>query len=523
MASHARTGEVQRRLLTEMVARHRDTAFGRDHGFASVRNYGDFRSVVPVGNYETLRPYMDRVFAGEFGALIPPGEEVLMFARTSGTTGRPKHIPVTRRFAECQKRGFNMFGLRVLRDHPAGWLRDICQVSSPMREGDSPTGLPCGAISGLLAERQMSIVRRMYVVPPEVTALGDADARYYLTLRCGVGRDVGIVTTANPSTTIRLAETAAAHAERLIRDVAEGKASPPGGLPRSMADVLRFRPNRALAARMEAGVARDGALRPRHFWNLAFLTNWTGGTLKLYLPRLRELYGRVPMRDIGLLASEGRLSLPIEDDTPAGIAEITGNFLEFVPAGQADSPQPDTLTAEQVESGGEYSLVVTNWAGLWRYNMDDRVRVCGFQGRSPVFEFLSRGSSTASITGEKLTEHQVVEAMRAALHGSAGRIERFVMQPVFDELPRYELRMEVPEGVDAASIAEGVDRALAELNVEYRSKRATRRLGPVRPVVLEPGTLAAIEDERIAARGGRSEQYKHQYLLTDVRQAKALS
>jgi len=521
LRAHHRTRQVQDAVLGELIALHAQTAFGRDHGFASIRNYEDFTSAVPVGNYETLRPYMDRVFQGEPTALLPSGEEVLMFSQTSGTTGRPKYIPVTRRFLGHMRRGWNVFGLRALQDHPAGWLRAILQISSPMCETRSPTGLPCGAISGLLAAGQKRIVRRMYVVDPETSSAGDSEARYYGTLRCGLARDVGVITTANPSSTIRLIETGQAHAERLIRDVADGTLSPPGELPVELARKVRFRPDGPLARRMARGIERDGELRPTHFWNVALLTNWTGGTLKLYLGRLRELFGDVPIRDIGLLASEGRFSLPIADNTPAGLAEITGNFLEFIPAEDIDSKDPPTLRADELEVGGEYFLVVTNYAGLWRYNIDDRVRVVDMFGRSPVFEFLSRGLHTANITGEKITEYQVVEAMRLAAGRVGWTVDRFVMQGRFARPPYYELRIESAGGISVEKLAESMDGFLCELNVEYRSKRGSGRLGPIRPKLLPDGTLDEMEAERIRARGGRAEQYKHQYLLTEVLQDSA--
>ncbi len=517
LAAHQKTRQVQDRLLAELIERHLQTDFGRDHGFSSVRSYEDFKAAVPLGNYETLRPYMERLFAGDQQALLPRGEQLLMFCQTSGTTGEPKNIPVTRRFLEQMRRGWNIFGLRVLKDHPAAWLRPILQISSPMRDTLSPTGLPCGAISGLLAATQKRIVRRMYVVPEGVSEIGHPEVRYYTTLRCGVGRDVALITTANPSSTIRLIESGQENAERLIRDVADGTVSPPGGLDRRLASKMRFKPNPKLARRMEDGLKRDGRLLPRHFWNIAFLNNWTGGTLKLYLGPLKELFGEVPIRDIGLLASEGRFSVPIADGTPAGLAEITGNFLEFIPAECAEKQNPPTLRADEVEVGGEYFLVITNWAGLWRYNIDDRVRVTGRFGQSPVFEFLSRGLHTANITGEKITEHQVVEAMRLAAGRAGLHAERFVLQGRFARLPHYELRLEATDSFNIDQLAEWMDLSLCELNMEYRSKRKSGRLGAIRAIRLPDGTLDKAETEKIRNRGGgRSEQYKHQYLLTDV-------
>ena len=516
MQAHLHTPRVQNQLLARLIASHRNTDFGRDHGFDRINTYRQFADAVPINTYESLRPYMDKVLAGETTALLTPGHYVLMFSMTSGTTGKPKHIPVTRAFADNMKRGFALFGYKALLDHREAWLRPLLQISSPMRETLSPTGLPCGAISGLLAQDQLKIVRRMYVVPPAVSAITDPPCKYYTTLRCGIEKDVSFITTANPSSTIKLIEIGQQHTDQLIRDVADGALTPPGDLPAGAAEALTFRPNPILAKRLEQGVARDGLLLPKHFWNVAFLANWTGGTLKLYLRRLRELFGQVPIRDIGLVASEGRFSIPLSDDIAGGVAEITSSFLEFIPADRIVDDNPPTLLAEQLQIGQEYFLVVTNWAGLWRYNMDDRIRVVDRLGESPVFEFLSRGLHTANITGEKITEHQVVEAMRVAATGMSCRVDRFVVQGRFADMPHYQLRIEPPSGLDVNALAAAMDEALAKLNIEYASKRSTGRLGPIRAAPLPPGALEKMEIELITSRRGRSEQYKHRYLLTDV-------
>jgi hypothetical protein len=521
--AHRRTAAVQERLLAELLRCHADTDFGRDHGFPSIRSYADFVAAVPVGDYETHRPYMERVWNGRTTALLPDGQDVRMFSRTSGTTGEPKCIPVTPRFLNEMRRGWNVWGLAALNDHKGAWLRPILQISSPIREFDSPTGKPCGAISGLLAATQKPIVRRMYVVPPAVSAIADPVTKDYVTLRCGLSHDVAFITTANPSSTIKLIETGQLHAERLLRDLADGTLNPPGEVPPALAAGLRFRHDPAKARRIEEGIRRDGKLLPRHFWNLEYLAHWTGGTLKLYQRRLAELFGPVPVRDIGLLASEGRFSVPLADGTAAGVAEIVGNFLEFIPAEQADRADqakklnPSTLRAHEVEIGKEYSVVVTNWAGLFRYHMDDRVRVVERLGDSPVFEFLSRGAHTANITGEKITEYQVVEAMRRAAAAMGAPVERFVLQGRFAaSTPFYELRLELPDSLSAQRLAEVMDEALGVLNVEYHSKRSSGRLGSIRPVLLPAGTLESAEREQINLRGGRSEQYKHKYLWTEV-------
>ena len=519
MASHSDTAGVQDQVLRELLDAHRDTGFGQDHGFANIKTYEDFVRAVPIQDYQSLHPYIHRVLHGQSEALLPPGESVEMFSMTSGTTGRPKHIPVTRRFAKAMQDGFTLFGYPAIMDHREVWLRPILQISSPMQETVSPTGLPCGAISGLMAKMQKPIVRRMYVIPRDVTQIADPISKFYTTLRCGIGKDVSFITTANPSSTIKLIEVGQHHTEQLLRDIADGTLTPPGPVDPHFIESLKFKPDPKLAAHLEACIARDGELLPKHFWNITFLANWTGGTLKLYLPRLRELFGDVPIRDIGLLASEGRFSIPLNDGTPAGVADIMHNFLEFIPADEADGDNPPTLRAHELEIGQRYVLVVTNWASLWRYNMDDQIQVVDRVGGTPVFEFLSRGRSTANITGEKITEHQVVTAMQIVDSQLDLKVDRFVMQGRFDRVPYYELRLEPQAGVDVARLATAMDIALGELNMEYAGKRKSGRLGPISPIILEPGTLAAADAAAIAERKGRSEQFKPQFLLTDVLEA----
>ena len=517
LAAHERTRACQDEFLAEFLRAHHKTDFGRDHGLDKVRTYEEFKNAVPITNYEYVKPYMMRLLHGQTNALLPDDQPVLMFSMTSGTTGEPKHIPVTPRFLADIRRGWNIFGVNVLNQHPQAWLRPLIQISSSTHEQTSPRGKPCGAISGLLAETQKKIVRWMYVVPRWVANMHDPASRYYTILRHSVGRDVAFITTANPSSTIKLIETGQAEAQRLIRDVRDGTFTPPERIPAGQG-VKKFRPNPTLARKLEAGISADGKLLPKHFWSLAFLTNWTGGTLHLYLRRLRELFPGVSVHDIGLLASEGRFSIPLSANSPSGIAEITSNFLEFIPAERREDENPPTLRADELTEGEEYFLVVTNWAGLYRYNLDDRVRVTGYRGQSPEFEFLSRGLHTANITGEKITEHQVVASMRLARRQMGCHVERFVLQGRFcsDTEPYYELRLESSDGSDPAGLAECMDKNLAEMNIEYASKRRGGRLGPIKPVILPCGTLEAAEQQAILNRRGRSEQYKHQYLMTDI-------
>ena len=509
---------TQQRVLLDKVRRNAASGFGDDHGFQHIHSYEDFVCRVPVCRYEDLEPYVERVKAGDIRALFGPRQHVLMFAKTSGTTDRPKYIPVTRRFLDEYRAGWNAFGVKALLDHPGSMLRNILQVSSPMDEERSAAGIPCGAITGLMAATQKRLVRKYYVTPRSTAYIADAEARYYTVMRCAIPRDVVFMVTASPATQLRLARTAEQHADRLIRDVADGTLSSSFELPPAIrADIeARLRPDRQAAARLERIASSTGRFRPQDYWRLGFLANWTGGTMGLYLGDFQEFFGDTPVRDIGLLASEGRMSIPIEDGTPAGILDVASNFYEFIPADEYESESPTVLRGHELTVGAEYFILLTTSAGFYRYDIGDRVRVTGFYGEAPLIEFLHKGVHTSSLTGEKLTERQVVLAFERAAKTARTRRQNFVLAPQWGDPPHYRLHLEgeASEMACPAALAEEFERQLQQINIEYASKRTSERLGPVELNLLPPGWLTGHDRECAELRGRANEQYKHRYLYS---------
>lgn len=510
---------IQGKNLLAKIRRNANSDFGRDHHFAAISNAAEFSRHVPIGNYESHRPYIERVKQGDFRALFGPRQRVLMFALTSGTTEEPKYIPVTQHFLNEYRQGWNAFGIKALLDHDGTILRPIVQVTSRMNETSTSAGIPCGAITGLLAATQKRLVCKYYIAPRCLAEIDDPAAKYYTIMRLAVPADVGFCVTASPATQLKLAQAADTHAEQLIRDVHDGGLWPQLPVSDALRQQLapRMKADSATARRLEEILKRHGRLLPKHYWNLGFLANWTGGSMSLYLRDIPEYFGDTPVRDIGLLASEGRVSIPIEDGTAAGILDVTSHFFEFVPREEIDQPSPTTLRSHQVRVGEEYFVLLTTSAGLYRYDLRDLVRVVDFFGEAPVVEFLNKGAHISSLTGEKLTERQVVLAMERAVRLLNLSVDNFVLAPRWDRLPYYLLHL--TEGPASSSptgarLAAELDRQLRSINVEYASKRDSDRLGPVRLNVLPPGFLADLDQRQAQAHRRGNEQFKHKFLYT---------
>ena len=266
------------RILRQQAA----TGFGRDHHFQAIHDRAGFQKNVPVAPYEYVEPYIRRVTQGDYGALLSD-PKVHMFAMTSGTTAARKFIPVTNDYLNDYRRGWNLWGLKVFRDHREVRFRQIVQWSGDWQEFSTPAGVPCGSVTGLTAAMQMRIVRWLYCVPGSVGKIKDAAAKNYLALRLSMARRVGMITAANPSTLVNLARTGDQEKESLLRDLARRHAQQPFRHSRRhpSRSEPRLRKRYPEKVRLfEDIIRRTGTLYPKDFWPAgAIIGNWMGGSV----------------------------------------------------------------------------------------------------------------------------------------------------------------------------------------------------------------------------------------------------
>ena len=239
-----------------------------------------------------------------------------------------------------------------------------------------------------------------------------------------------------------------------------------------------------------------------------------------YLRDYPEYFGDRPVRDVGLIASEGRMTIPIEDGTPAGILDIRHHYFEFIPEDQADREEPETVEAAELIEGRRYFILPTTAGGLYRYQIHDLVRCVGFHGKAPLIEFLNKGAHFSSLTGEKLSEFQVVAAVDAAPAALGLRLESFLLLPTWGDPPYYSLLVEETDlprrrrGRPAGGRGRGAARGGRTSNT--RTSATTLRLGPIRMRRIPAGSWADFQRRRLARSGGTVEQYKQPRLMPDL-------
>ncbi|MBL8822416.1 MAG: GH3 auxin-responsive promoter family protein [Planctomycetia bacterium] len=514
--------EQQRQLLLSIVHQQQHTEFGRVHGFSSIRSPEQYRRQVCLQTYENLEPYINQVKQGNTQALLHDSF-IHMFALTSGTTASRKYIPVTKSYLKDYRRGTTIWGSGLFEKYPKAVMKPILQLVSDWDEWRTESNVPCGSVSGLTTHMQKPVVRWYYCMPACTGKIKDTSAKLYLALRMALMRkELGLLVSANPSTLIKMAQMLDLRQEDLLRDLHDGtidqSVNIPDAVRQQLRPALKKMPGRA--RQLEQIRRRYQGLTPENAWEpIHTIGCWTGGSVGLYLKQFPQYFGNTPVRDLGLLASEGRMTIPLEEGTSGGVLDIGSHYFEFIPEGEIDSRNPITLTAEELEIGKNYYLLPTTSYGLYRYNIFDVVRVVDRCHTTPVVEFLSKGSLFSNMTGEKLSEFQVVAAMKSASSRWGYLPSAYSLAPYWDDrTPGYSLYLEEHDlkCLSVDQLAADFDECLREQNMEYQTKRESQRLKMIEVCVLPAGTWSRWDAARLAKAGGSSEQYKRPCLINDV-------
>ena len=511
--------ESQKKVLFEYLRRNKETEYGRKYNFSNIRSISDYQKAVPLGDCESFHPYIEKMIKGELGILTV--DKPIFFGITSGTTNKPKFIPVTEYSRAKKAETMGLWAYYIYRDHPAVLNGKILAIVNPEVEGTTESGAPYGAESGHGYRNLPAIVKHLYSLPYQVFNIKDYDARYYCILRIGMEHNVTTLATLIPSTIVLLCEKIKIWEGKIIEDIKKGTLSRDFNIPGDIRAVLEktLKPNPERALELENILKEKKELLPKYFWpNMQLIECWKGGPVRLYMKELPQYFGDIPVRDFGYLSTETRNSIPMSDSGAGGVLAVTTNFYEFIPKEDAGNKEKRYLLCDQIEKGKEYFLIVTTPGGLYRYNIDDIITVDGFFNATPVIEFVQKGLNATSVTGEKLYESQVNEAVNKALEASKLLIEFFSASIEWGVPPRYIFLVELegnPPHDKKKALLKYIEEGLCDQNAEYKDKRAQQVLGPPVLKMVKRGGFERYRAKKVKE-GGHDSQFKVPELTSDM-------
>ena len=147
-------------------------------------------ATLPVVEYEDIEPYIEQIKKGSRNVLT--SEPVSLFNMTSGTTARPKYIPLTPQGLKRAGSLMRQWFYHALTDHPSLLDKGFLSITGAAIEGRCESGIPYGSASGMISNSLPSLVRRSMAVPAPAAEIADYDIRYYVWARLGI-RDAPLV------------------------------------------------------------------------------------------------------------------------------------------------------------------------------------------------------------------------------------------------------------------------------------------------------------------------------------------
>ena len=421
----SRPHEARQAVFQQLIAKAKDTAFGRDHDFAAIKTYRDFKQRVPIRDYEQLRNYIDRVVEGELNVLWPG--KPAYFAKTSGTTSGVKYIPISREsMPEHIKAARNALLTYIHETGDASFVdgKMIFLQGSPVLAEHA--GIPTGRLSGIVAHHVPAYLQKNRLPSYETNCIDDWEAKVEAIVEETKGQDMRLISGIPPWVQMYFDRLSAVSDGKKIKDI---------------------------------------------FKNFSLFV-YGGVNFEPYRAKLEESIGRKVPSIETYPASEGFIAYQ-DSQTEKGLLLLlnSGIFYEFIPAGEYFNENPTRLSLEDVELDTNYAIILNTNAGLWGYSIGDTVK---FVSKNPYRIVVSgRIKHYISAFGEHVIGEEVEHALLSVAHAQGIEITEFTVAPQVNppkgELPYHEWFIEFgkqPE--DLQRFSEDVDKALQAKNVYYR-------------------------------------------------------
>ena len=517
--------KAQEKFLLNILKTNANTEYGQKYNFLKISSQNDYQKNVPICEYKDIEPYIEKIKNRQKNVLT--SDMPFMFNITSGTTDKPKYIPVTKRAQENVSSIANHWLYRTLTDHPQLLDHLIFSISSAAVEGTTPKGIPYGSASGMIRKSTEWMCPGLFSVPSITGEIKDYDLRYYIMVRLALEKDVSFAITPNPVTLIKTAEVGIKHQEDIIRAIHDGSLL---GIEtfshqkenKMVIDKLGrlIKPNPQRAADLSNIIKENGKLLPCLYWpNLKLIGCWLGGSVGVHAQRLSEYYGdKVIKRDIGYLASEGEFNIPYRDNTSAGILAIQNNYFEFIHESQIENKFPEVLKSHELERKQKYKIIITTESGLYRYDIADIIQVEDFYNQTPVIAFVRKNNDMLNIVGEKLHVNHFLEVFKRIKLQTGTGVTLFRVVPNVSNV-RYDIYLALDKTLPLDTLKKQfllfVDRYLSEVNIEYKSKRESERLNSPCFHLMSSSWEEGIRREFIMS-GRRDVQYKWKAMSQDL-------
>lgn len=513
---------INEEVLFKILNKNSTSKYGEKYNFNSIKSVDEYKLNVPITDYLDYELYINEMLKGEKNILIT--DDVEFFGHTSGTTGKQKLVPVTKKSREVgskymalliEKFAYN--NLKNKWNYGRGlMLADT--VMTTYSEGGVPI---CSATSGGMDAIKI-ILPKIYTSPYEVMKIKDKNAALYLHLLFAL-KDKNLtyisgVFISNVLDALRVLED---NAELLVRDIRRGSIDRNLNIDDETRKKLNkyLKPNAGRADEIELEFSKGFEGICRRIWpKLIYIASVTGANFSIYDDMVNYYTGSIPIYSPAYASTEAMIGInPYISKIRYVIIPDTA-FYEFISVKESNKENPKTYCIDELKVGEKYEIVITIYAGFYRYRLGDVVKVVDYYNNSPEIEFLYRKNQALNMVSEKTTE----EHLRASLSETVKEFNlSLVDYTTFEDNKitpgRYVFYLEFNEEIPKSKIKfieNTLDKELQKANLAYGRFRKNNRLACLSINVVKRNTFDIIK-RYLISKGVSKSQIKIPRVITN--------
>ena len=456
--------------LMSILKAHSHTRFGKDNNFANIRTPEQFSKTVPLHDYYTMKPYWDLIYANPKKPIITAGP-VIWYAQSSGTSGKPKALPISRAgikdFSDATS-----FTLLSFVNAKAGNEKvldgTILTFAAPARLGEI-NGVPIGYMTGISRELIVGkLAKRMVKPGEEVSNMTDISEKLWGYAKYAVAENI---TGLAGITTLSIA---------FIRRM-QNEYGP---------SLLKEFKGAKQEARIQEALNQDKTLDLNILWPNLIMFSASGIDSEPYTPWLNETLSNASIWET-YAGSEGAYGATLLHDTDNGIQLFPHiNYFEFIPESEIEKDDPTVIPLTEVKKNHRYEIVVTNLLGYTRYRIGDMLTFIDTDPYS--VHRIGRKGRVVNLAGEKLTDAHVTEGIsRACKQTGAQLIDYTVVGAIEANRAHYTIAAMFQNEVDLIEFAGAFDEAVCRNNGEFKH---SLEFGALEPTVVKNMIISHVEE-----------------------------
>ncbi|KAL8028130.1 hypothetical protein ABFX02_14G139300 [Erythranthe guttata] len=435
-------GKVQKEILKRILQENGEIEYLLKFGLDGKTDPASFKARVPIVTHEDLEPYIRRIADGEKSSILS-AKPISTISLSSGTTqGKPKYVPFNDALIDSTMQIYKTSFAFRNREYPIIGNGKALQFIYGSKQFKTNGGLTAGTATTNVY-RNTEFKKTMHAMqtpcssPDEVIFGNNFQESLYCHLLCGLifSDEIQVVSSTFAHSIVHAFRTFETIWPQLVTDIRDGVLSSRiSSLNiRSAMEKVLVGPNPKLGDTIHRkclGLSNWYGLIPEIFPNVKYVYGIMTGSMEGYVGKLRHYAGgelALVSGDYG--SSEGWIGVNVNPRLSPEMATFAVlpniGYFEFVEMGLpeeaavvAAAAQPVGLT--EVEVGKEYEIIVTTFAGLYRYRLGDIVKVKGFHNSTPELQFICRSNLVLNINLDKTTEKDLQLAVNTSANLLAG-------------------------------------------------------------------------------------------------------